>query len=134
MSVIKTSQEINKVFGAYHNKFYPRRTMLPYAANDRTGQIWFCQIAIKTHDEGLKCPFCGGDPDPNDWGSHVDFRDYDSKRGIQVGPYILSEGSCSKCGKWWQIRTNPDDKGAVVQYDEPRSAHAYNPVNEEELQ
>lgn len=133
MAVLKTSQEINKAFGAYHNKFYPRRKMLPYAANDRTGAIWFCQIAVKTHDEGLKCPFCGGAPNPDDWYSKVEFRGYDDERHLNLDPFILSEGSCSKCSKWWQVRTNPGDKGAVVLYDEPRSAHDYHPVIEEEL-
>ena len=65
--------------------------------------------------------------------SKVEFRGYDDKRHLNLDPYILSEGSCSKCSKWWQVRTNPGDKGAVVMYDEPRSAHEYHPVIEEEL-
>jgi hypothetical protein len=99
--------------------------MFPYPASERGGDIWFCQIAVKKHDDGLTCPFCGGTPNPNDWEDKIEYKDYNGALGLCTTPYIVSNGACASCGKWWVIRNNPDDKGAVVQYDVPRTCDDY---------
>ena len=125
MAVLKTSQEINKSRDTFHNKFYRGRKMIPYPAIERGSDIWFCQIAVPKHDDGLVCPFCGGKPNATDWEDKIEYKGFDGELHICTTPYIVSNGSCASCGKWWVVRSNPDAAGAVVQYDVPRTCDDY---------
>jgi len=124
MAILKTSQEINKSWGTYRNKFYPGRKMTadPVIVGGKT--MWCCQIAVKQHDDGLKCPHCGGNPG-DDWYDHIEYNGYDGERHLNTQPYIVGEGSCEKCGKYWVVTDNVSKDGAVIRFELPRTAHTF---------
>jgi hypothetical protein len=127
MGIIKTSQEINKSWGTYRNKFYGKRKMITEQAISCGEDVWICQIAVKQHDDGLVCPFCGGKPNSIDWNDKVEYGGYNGELHIGLNPYIVSEGSCADCGKWWMIRSciHGDKVSNVVMYDIPRTCHTF---------
>jgi len=127
MAILKTSQEINKSWGTYRNKFYRGRKMIPEQAISCGEDVWICQIAVKQHDDGLVCPFCGGKPNSVDWNDKIEYGGYNSELHIGLNPYIISEGSCADCGKWWMIRScaHGDKVSHVVMYDIPRTCHTF---------
>lgn len=124
MAILKTSQEINKSWGTYRNKFYPGRKMTADPVIVGNNPSWCCQIAVKQHDDGLTCPHCGGNPS-SDWYDHVEYKSYDNERQLNTQPYIVGEGSCSKCGKYWVVTDNVVKDGAVVRFELPRTAHTF---------
>lgn len=124
MGIIKTSQEINKMFGAYGNKFYRGKKMSADPVLECGKDAWCCQIAIKQHDDGLVCPYCGGTPS-DDWSDHIEYKGYNGDLQLNTEPYIVGEGSCAKCGKWWFVTDNCNKEGAVVRYTIPRKSHFF---------
>jgi len=114
------SREINSSPNYYRNKYYVGRRMVVQEALQGGREIWFCQIAVRNHDAGTKCPHCGDNPNPSDWSSSLRFRRFDSERQIECEPTVESEGSCSKCKQWWRVTA--DEGGAVVSFDAPRQS------------
>ena len=114
------SKEINSSPNYYRNKHYVGRRMVVQEAIQGGKEIWFCQIAVRNHDAGTKCPHCGGKPNPSDWTSTLRFRSFDSERQIECEPTVESEGSCSECNQWWRVTA--DENGAVVSFDAPRQS------------
>ena len=114
------SKEINSSPNYYRNKHYVGRRMVVQEAIQGGKEIWFCQIAVRNHDSGTKCPHCGGKPNPSDWSSSLRFRRFDSERQIECEPTVESEGSCSECKQWWRVTA--DENVAVVSFDAPRQS------------
>jgi DNA-directed RNA polymerase subunit RPC12/RpoP len=119
MHVPKTSQEINKMFGSHSNKFYRGKKMWAGPGYARgMNPVWLCAIAVKKHDDGWKCPHCGGKPNPDETDTYATHDEYDPDLKVNINPQIQTDTKCLSCGKEWSIRTN--EGGAVVWFDKPR--------------
>ena len=119
-----TSQEVNKSFDKRTNKFYKGRWEVQVKGYCAGKQIIMHALALKSHQEACKCPFCGHTEEAWEYAArNFDYNipNYDKVTGkrIEGKTVTISEEDreCSNCHKWWRVWSGIGVVSTVVNYD-----------------
>lgn len=119
-----TSQEVNKSFDKRRNKFYKGRWEVRVNGYCAGKQIVMHALALKSHQEACKCPFCGHTEEAWEYAArNFDYTipNYDKVTGkrIEGKKVTISEEDreCPNCHKWWRVWSGIGIVSTVVNYD-----------------
>lgn len=119
-----TSQEVNKSWGKHRNKFFKGCWEVRVNGYCAGKKIVMHSLAVKSHQDGFKCPHCGSTKpatDSYDRTFEVTLPKYDKVTGERTpGKEVTikeKELECADCHKWWRIWSGVGFNSNVVYYD-----------------